>query len=231
VFRLGISTDARPGAALSDLLDHYLMPLIRDHGVIIVGAATLLESSGLPTPGESAVIAGALYAATTHDIGIVPLVAVAAAGAIIGDNIGYVLGRSIGFRVLQRYGRRVGLTDARLRLARYLFQRHGSKIVFFGRFVALLRSFSALLAGAAHMGWWRFLAYNALGGIAWASFYGFGAYFLGTAVQRLEAPLAIGLGATTVLVIGTVIYLLRREEARLQKDADAAAARGETEPI
>jgi membrane protein DedA with SNARE-associated domain len=207
---------------LFHLLDHYLMPLIRQHGVIIVGAATLLESSGVPTPGESAVVAGALYAAATHEIGIVPLVAVAAAGAIIGDNIGYVLGRSIGLRVLQRYGRRVGLTDARIRLARYLFQRHGGKVVFFGRFVALLRSFSAVLAGAAHMGWWRFLAYNALGGVAWASLYGFGAFFIGMEALHLEAPLAIGLGVSAVFVIGTVIYLLRREEARLQKDADAA---------
>jgi membrane protein DedA with SNARE-associated domain len=205
-----------------DLLENHLMPLVREHGVIIVGAATLLESSGVPTPGESAIIAAALYAATTHEIGIVPLVAAAATGAILGDNIGYLLGRSIGFRVMKRYGKRVGLTDARIRLGRYLFHCHGSKVVFFGRFIALLRAFTAVLAGAAHMGWWRFLLFNALGGVAWASLYGFGAFFLGQAAERLESPLAIGLGILAVIAVGTIIVVLRRQEAKLQKEADEA---------
>lgn len=205
-----------------DLLENHLMPLVREHGVIIVGAATLLESSGVPTPGESAIIAAALYAATTHEIGIVPLVAAAATGAILGDNIGYLLGRSIGFRVMKRYGKRVGLTDARIRLGRYLFHCHGSKVVFFGRFIALLRAFTAVLAGAAHMGWWHFLLFNALGGVAWASLYGFGAFFLGQAAERLESPLAIGLGILAVIAVGTIIVVLRRQEAKLQKEADEA---------
>ncbi len=207
---------------MSHLLDHYVMPLVREYGVVIVGGATLLESSGIPTPAETAIMAGALYAATTHEIGIVPLVAVAAAGAILGDNIGYLAGRSIGFRAIRRYGKRIGLDESRLRLGRYLFKCHGSKVVFFGRFITLLRAFAAVLAGAAQMGWWRFLLFNALGGIAWASLYGFGTYFLGREALRLEAPLAIGLGVLALLVIGTVAIMLRREEARLQAEADAA---------
>lgn len=204
------------------LLHDYVMPLIRAHGVLAVGGITLIESMGIPAPGESAVIAAALYATTTHQFGIVPLVASAAAGAIIGDNIGYVIGRSIGLRLLRRHGPRVGLSEARIKLGRYLFQRHGSKVVFFGRFVAVLRTFTALLAGANKMDWKRFLPANALGGIVWAALYGFGAYALGHEIRQFEGPLAIGLGLVAVLAIGTVVVLVRRHETRLQAEADQA---------
>lgn len=204
------------------MLHDTVMPLIRAHGVIVVAGLTTLESMGVPAPGESAVIAAALYAVTTHQIGIVPLVAAAAAGAILGDNIGYVIGRSIGFRLIRRYGRRIGLSEARIRLGRYLFQRHGSKVVFFGRFIAVLRTFTALLAGANRMDWRRFLLANGLGGITWASLYGFGAYALGREIHRVETPVAIGLGAIGAVAIGTTIFLLRRHERHLQAEADRA---------
>ena len=207
---------------MSSLLHDYVMPLIRDHGVFAIGGITLIESMGIPAPGESAVIAAALYAATTHEFGIVPLVASAATGAILGDNIGYSIGHSVGFRLIRRYGRKVGLTDARIKLGRYLFKRHGSKVVFFGRFVAVLRTFTALLAGANRMPWRRFLVANALGGIFWASLYGFGAYALGHEIHRLEGPLAIGFGVVAALAIGATIFLLRRHEARLLAEAERA---------
>jgi len=204
------------------LLHDTVMPLIRDHGVIVVGAITMLESTGIPAPGESAIIAAALYAATTHEFGIAPLVAAAAVGAIIGDNLGYVIGRSIGFRLLRRYGRRVGLNDARIKLGRYLFERHGTKVVFFGRFATLLRTFAALLAGANQMDWRHFLVANGLGGVVWASLYGFGTYMLGREMHRLETPLAIGFGVIGVAAIVIVAILLRRYEAQLQREAERA---------
>jgi membrane protein DedA with SNARE-associated domain len=207
---------------VSDLMHEYVMPLIREHGVVTVGALTLIESMGVPAPGESAVIAAALYAATTHEFGIVPLVAAAAAGAIMGDNIGYLIGRTLGFPLLRKYGIKIGLTEPRIRLGRYLFQRFGSKVVFFGRFIAILRTFTSLLAGAVRMDWLRFLVANALGGTFWASLYGFGAYALGHEIRRFEAPLAIGLGLGALLAIGISIYLLRKHEARLSKEAEAA---------
>ncbi len=207
---------------MSSLLHDTIMPLIRDHGVVVVGGITMLESMGVPAPGESAVIAAALYASASHQIEIVPLVAAAAAGAIIGDNIGYIIGRSLGFRLLHRYGRKVGLGENRIRLGRYLFKRYGPFVVFFGRFVALLRTFSALLAGAIQMDWRAFLVANGLGGVVWASLYGFGAYGLGHAVRRLETPLAIASGAVAAIAIGTLIVVVRRHEARLQQEAERA---------
>jgi membrane protein DedA with SNARE-associated domain len=207
---------------MSSIIHEYVMPLIREHGVFAIGGITMIESMGIPAPGESAVIAAALYAATTHEFGIVPLVASAAIGAIIGDNIGYVIGRRWGFGLIERYGGKIGLTKPRVKLGRYLFQRYGGRVVFFGRFVAILRTFTALLAGAIHMDWKRFLLANALGGTFWASLYGFGAYALGREIRRLEGPVAIGLGLVAAIVIGTLIVLTRRHETRLQKDAEAA---------
>jgi membrane protein DedA with SNARE-associated domain len=196
--------------------------LIRAHGVLAIGVLTTLESMGLPLPGESAVIAAALYAATTHEIGVVPLIAAAATGAILGDNIGYVIGDQIGFRLIARFGRHVGLTKPRIRLGRYLFKRYGARLVFLGRFVAVLRSFTALLAGANHMNWWRFFLFNALGGTVWATLYGGGAYLLGQGVQQVETPLAIGLGVVGAIAAGVVIWLARKHAEMLQREADKA---------
>jgi membrane protein DedA with SNARE-associated domain len=199
-----------------------LTDLIRAHGLLAIGVITTLESMGVPLPGESAVIAAALYAAETHEIGVVPLIAVAAFGAILGDNLGYLIGNQIGYRLIARFGRHVGLTPRRVKLGRYLFKRYGAKLVFFGRFVAILRSFTALLAGANHMDWWRFFLFNALGGTAWATLYGGGAYLLGQGVKQVELPLAIGLGAVALILAGVVIYLTRKHAETLQREADRA---------
>jgi membrane protein DedA with SNARE-associated domain len=199
-----------------------LTDLVRTHGVLAIGVITTLESMGVPLPGESAVIAAALYAAETHEIGIVPLIAAAAAGAILGDNLGYVIGRQVGYRLITRFGRHVGLTPRRIRLGRYLFKRYGARLVFFGRFVAILRSFTAVLAGANHMDWRRFFLFNALGGTAWATLYGGGAYLLGQGAKQVEAPLAIGLGAVALILAGVMIYLTRKHAETLQCEADKA---------
>lgn len=128
-----------------------------------------MKSSGcrccraLPLPGEATLIAAAVYAGKTHHLNIWGVIAAGAAGAILGDNIGFWVGREIGYRLLLRYGHYVYLTDARIKLGQYLFLRHGGKIVFFGRFVAMLRAFTALLAGANNMSWPRFLLFNAAG--------------------------------------------------------------------
>lgn len=147
-----------PLIALADL-----DALFRHYGYGAIFAGVLLESSGLPLPGESLLIAASLYAATTHHLAILLLVPAAAMGAILGDQIGYAIGRHVGVRVLERWGRRVGLSAERLELGRYLFRRYGGRVVFLGRFVAVLRTFAALLAGANRMPWPRFLLWNALG--------------------------------------------------------------------
>ena len=129
---------------------------------------------GIPLPGETVLVLAALYACTHHDLSIWGVIASAAAGAILGDNIGYWVGREFGYRLLLRYGAYIGISDSRIKLEQYLFLRHGTKVVFFGRFVAQLRILTAFLAGENRMDWRRFLLANAAGGILWATLFDLG---------------------------------------------------------
>jgi membrane protein DedA with SNARE-associated domain len=198
--------------------DFFLDQLHR-YGYGVVGVVIMLESMGAPLPGESLLIAAALYAATTGRIDITLVVAVASIGAIVGDNLGYLIGRSLGTRLLSHFGRRVGLSDDRIKLGHYLFRRHGGIVVFFGRFIAVLRTFAALLAGANEMPWHLFLLYNALGGITWCVLYGFGAYMLGDVVRSVAAPIGIAIAIIALIVVVAAVLFVRRNEARLIAEA------------
>ncbi|HEU0017010.1 MAG TPA: DedA family protein [Methyloceanibacter sp.] len=139
-----------------------------------------------------------------------------------GDNIGYWIGREIGFPVLVRYGRYVGLTEPRIKVGQYLFMQHGGKIVFFGRFVAFLRVLAALLAGVNRMSWPRFFVANAAGAILWATMFGLGAYLLGEDVEHLTKPAAIGLGLTGLILLIAWVLFLRAHEKELLAEAKRA---------
>ncbi len=205
------------------MLSHSDLPhLISSYGYWMVAGLVGLESMGVPVPGETTVIAAAILAGTAHDLRIGLVIAAAALGAIVGDNIGYAIGRLLGYRLLLHWGRYLGLTERRIKLGLYLFLRHGGKIVFAGRFVAILRAFAALLAGANRMSWRRFLLANAAGGIIWAAAYGFGAYYLGKEVEHLAKPVGIGLGAGAVVAILVTAMFLRRHEALLEAEAERA---------
>lgn len=200
----------------------WLQNLIQVYGLWVLFIAVMLESMGVPMPGETALVTAALYAGSTHQIGIVSVVLVAATAAIIGDNIGYLIGRSIGIRVLVRYGKYVRLNEPRLKVGQYLFFRHGGKIVFFGRFVAFLRAFAALLAGANRMSWPHFLIMNALGGICWASLFGGGAYLFGEQMKRVAGPVSILLLIAAVGLVAAGIIFFRHHEKELEERAEAA---------
>lgn len=200
----------------------WLQNLIQVYGLWVLFIAVMLESMGVPMPGETALVTAALYAGSTHQIGIVSVVLVAVMAAIIGDNIGYLIGRSIGIRVLVRYGKYIRLNEPRLKLGQYLFFRHGGKIVFFGRFVAFLRAFAALLAGANRMSWPRFLIMNALGGICWASLFGGGAYLFGEQIKRVAGPVSILLLVAAIGLVAAGIVFFRHHEKELEERAEAA---------
>ena len=204
--------------AWHDLLLH----LLHHYGYAFICVIIMFESMGAPLPGESLLIASAVYASTTHRLDIWLVVGAAAIGAIIGDNLGYLIGRSVGARVLVRYGQHVGLTKKRLQIGQYLFRRYGGYVVFFGRFVALLRTFAALLAGANSMNMRMFTLCNALGGIAWASLYGFGGYLLGDAVTHIAGPVGIALAVLAGILVVVVIVYARRHEKNLEQQAERA---------
>ncbi|HET8997814.1 MAG TPA: DedA family protein [Acetobacteraceae bacterium] len=194
---------------------HGLAHLTQSYGPWLLGVVVMLEAMGLPLPAESLLIATAAFAGSSHHLAVAWIVIPAAAGAIVGDNLGYLIGRSLGWRVLRRWGRHIGLTDDRLTLGAYLFRCHGGKVVFFGRFVAVLRTLAALLAGANRMNWWWFLPCNAAGGILWSCVYGLGAYWLGKEVERVARPAGFAIGLLAAAVIVTVFLLIRRHEQEL----------------
>jgi membrane protein DedA with SNARE-associated domain len=200
----------------------WMHDLIQAYGLWALFIVVTLESMGVPMPGETALVTTALYAGSTHQIDIISVVLVAATGAIIGDNIGYLIGRSIQLRLLVRYGRYIRLDQPRLKVGQYLFRRHGGKIVFFGRFVAFLRTFAAVLAGANRMPWPHFLLMNALGGLCWASIFGGGAYLFGEQITRVAGPVSFLLLVVAIGLVAAGIVFFRRHERELEQRAEAA---------
>jgi len=171
-----------------------LAHLLSAYGYGAVGVLVALEGLGIPLPGETALIVAAILAGTDHVFDIWFVIAAAAAGAVIGDNIGFWLGREFGYRFLIRYGHYIRVTVPRIKLGQYLFLRYGGRVVLFGRFVAILRMLGAFLAGANRLAWSRFIVFNAAGGIGWATLYGLGAYFLCREISGIATPIGLGLG-------------------------------------
>lgn len=204
-------------------------PLWLQHGIELYGywvvlIAVALESMGVPFPGETALLAAAVYAGTTGRMNIVGVIAAAAVGAILGDNIGYTIGRVGGYPLLQKLTRLLRIEDKSLRYTERFFARHGDKTVFVGRFFSLLRTYVALFAGINRMPWRSFLVWNAAGGIVWAIVYGLLGYILGRNLPLLGAVLhVLGIGGIVALVVFAVIVVAvwvvrrRRLEARLDQ--------------
>jgi membrane protein DedA with SNARE-associated domain len=182
-------------------------------GYAAVFAFVAIETMGVPVPGETALIAAALLAHDGH-MDIVTLVLTAAAAAIVGDNIGFAIGRKGGRRLFLRPGPLHAQRLRVLELGEPFFAKHGPKAVFLGRFVSGLRIASAWLAGINGMSWRVFLPWNALGGIVWASAVGFGVYALGKAAENvitIGGPIA---GAVVVVILAAVLITRRRRAAR-----------------
>ena len=200
---------------------HHLQGYLGTYGYLGIFVIVGLESAGIPMPGETVLVAAAILAGQGK-LNIFGVIAAAAAGAIIGDNCGYWVGREFGFRLVYRFGRYVRLDERRLKLGQYLFLRHGGKIVFFGRFVAILRAFAAFLAGVNHFNWERFFLFNAAGGIVWATIYGTGAFWLGRAIETYARPVGVALlvAAAIGIIVGAVF--VRRHEQALEDEAERA---------
>lgn len=193
--------------------------LVATYGYLLVFVFVGLESFGIPLPGETALVSAAAYAALGHlSIGLVILAA--AAGAIVGDNAGYWIGREGGRAFVLRYGTKVGLNEEHLARAERFFQTHGGKTVFIGRFIALLRSWAAVLAGMGSMPYGQFTAYNASGGIVWATCFGLLGYFFGRSLPTLEryigqASLALVLFAALFVALLLAWRWFRANEDRV----------------
>lgn len=203
----------------------HLPDLVVQYGYIAIFVVIALESAGIPMPGETILISAAVYAGAHQSgagLNIYLVIGTAAAAAIMGDNLGFWVGRVWGLSLLARYGRFIGVDEAKLKLGQFLFLKHGGKIVFFGRFIALLRAFAAVLAGANRYDPKSFLFYNALGGVVWASLMGGLGYTFGLQVENVIGPLGLA-GLAVVIIISIVTWrFYKRHEKRLTLEAERA---------
>ena len=189
--------------------------LLISYGLVLLFALIAAESAGVPLPGETALIAAAILAERGH-YSIVWVIVVAATAAIIGDNIGYWIGRTGGRALLERWGPVRRYAERALPPGERFFAKHGGKTVFIGRFVAVLRVTAAWLAGITHMTWWRFFLWNAAGGIVWATGVSLLAFYFGKAAA--DAVATYGVYALIVIVVGAVIafVVMRLLKKRLE---------------
>ena len=201
---------------------NHMTHLIITYGYLAVALLVGAESLGVPVPGETALILAGIYAGHTHQLSVWIIFAVAAAAAIVGDNIGFWIGDKGGYRLLRRFGHYVRIDEPKLKIGRYIFDRHGGKVVFLGRFVSVLRTYAAFLAGANRMRWPKFLVYNATGGIVWAAVFSFAAYFAGNAFSKASGTINLALGAAAVVIVAAIVLIVRRKAAGLALRAEAA---------
>jgi membrane protein DedA with SNARE-associated domain len=201
--------------------------LVETFGYPLLFLVVMAESSGLPIPGETGLIAASVLA-SQGKLQIELVIPIAAVAAIIGDNIGYQIGRKGGRWLLERPGRFEHQRHQVLASGEPFFERHGPKAVFFGRFILGLRVWASWLAGATHMRFRSFFLWNALGGICWATAIGLLAYFLGNAAGN--AIEAFGFYGIAALVIAIVVFVIghrrHRRDAEMRDEQDAGALDG-----
>jgi membrane protein DedA with SNARE-associated domain len=191
---------------LASLID--VNRLIEVSGYPLLFLLVMAESGGVPLPGETALIIGGVLA-SKGKLQIEMVIAIAACAAIVGDNVGYLIGRKGGRWLLERPGAFHSQRRQVLDMGEPFFERHGPKAVFFGRFILGLRTWASWLAGANHMRWRTFFLWNALGGIGWSTAIGLLAYFLGRSASNLVTTFGI-FGLVAVLLAGVGGYVWHR---------------------
>ena len=189
---------------------HSLEPLLDNYGYLAVAGLVFVEDFGVPVPGETILIAAAVYAGAGR-FNIAVVCGLGFLAAVLGDNLGYLIGRKLGRAAVLRYGRYVLLTAARLDKAEAFFARHGGKVVTIARFVSGLRQANGIIAGLTRMHWLRFLAFNALGAALWVGAWCAAGYLAGSQIQTLyDTTTRYGLYALAVLLVVGAALLVRK---------------------
>ena len=213
---------ALPGilGSLAPVLDHF--------GYLAVGGFLFLEDFGVPVPGETVLIAAAVYAGAGR-LNIVTIVLIAILASIVGDNVGYLIGKYGGRKLALRWGKYVFLTEERLEKAENFFTRHGGKVVTIARFIEGLRQANGIIAGITKMPWRKFMLFNALGAIIWCLTWSGVGYLAGnhiTAIYEAINRYALYVLIAVVVLIGFLI--VRRVRRKRSERAAAGASDAET---
>ncbi|HKH88349.1 MAG TPA: DedA family protein [Acidimicrobiales bacterium] len=188
-------------------IDH----LVASYGYLAVFVLVAIESLGIPLPGETALIAAGGFAGHTHDLSPWLIWVVASAATIAGGSIGYWIGAKGGYRLVRRYGPKVHLDASKLKVGRYVFDRHGGKVVFFGRFVAVLRTYASFLAGTNRMNWRRYFVANAASGIVWSAIFTLASYAAENSLRHVSGTVNIVLlGVAGAILIVSFLFVRRK---------------------
>ena len=197
-----------------------MVHIAQTYGVWLVAGLIAIESCGIPVPGETTLIASAVYAGTRPHFSIWIIIGAAVAGAIVGNLIGFAVGRFFGYRLLVRYGSYVRLPPERLKIGEYLFWHYGIAVVVFARFFPLLRSIAPLVAGANRMPLRPFVVASAAGAAAWVMIDTFAAYYLGKQIMDLPTAAMVGVGLAVVALLGGIAWFIGHHEKQLQVKAE-----------
>lgn len=192
-----------------------LEPFVRQYGVLAVSLILALESLGAPVPGETLLIFASVLA-HHGEISLPALLIFAWAGSVLGDNVGFLIGKTICRATIVRYGGKIGLTEARINAVEETFSRYGPATVMFARFFPVLRQLNGIVAGALRMPWWRFLLFNAIGAAMWVGVWVSVVYFSAHTMAAAEFAnnvvfTAVGIGVL-ILVVSLVVRRLRRKD-------------------
>jgi membrane protein DedA with SNARE-associated domain len=206
-----------------DLSKERVLRLFREYGYPVVFVPVFLETAGIPLPGETTLLLGGL--ASSQDeagLNVVLVIVVGAVAAILGDNVGYCVGRFGGRRLVLRLAH-IGNVERSLTWGERFFEQHGGKTVFAARWLPGLRIFGAWIAGMVHMPWYRFAFWNAAGGICWATSVVLAGYFFGRSLDAIEKVLGVGgVVAVALLGVGALgFYLLRERRKRQEHEAQS----------
>jgi membrane protein DedA with SNARE-associated domain len=217
---------ARRGNVMEDAghLVASLEPFVRDYGVFAVMLIVAIEAIGAPVPGESLLIFASVLAGR-GELSLPGLLVFAWVGAVMGDNIGYAIGRSFGRGVILRYGARIGLNDARFNAIENVFMRYGSATVMFARFFAILRQLNGIVAGILGMSWWRFLLFNALGGALWVITWVFAGYYLTEHISVITTLAHHTKIVAGVLAVGILAFVVVKSTGPALRRASRALRR------
>jgi membrane protein DedA with SNARE-associated domain len=201
-----------------------LLSYFTQYGYWVVFFGVMLENAGIPVPGETILLAAGFFAYQGH-FHVWEVMAIAAAGAVLGDNAGYYIGHKIGRATLERYGRYGGFTHARIAHMDKFFAGHGDKTILVARFITGLRVFAALLAGSSRMHWRTFALYNMMGALLWSFTITLAGYFFGRSWELLERWVKgagmIALGIAVVVVITMIVLRRRKQRAEEALEAEA----------
>jgi membrane protein DedA with SNARE-associated domain len=210
---------------------HSLEPTLNNYGYLAVFGFVLLEDFGVPVPGETILVLGAVYAGAGR-LNVVLVGLLGFCGAVVGDNIGFAIGHFGGRPLVERWGRYILLTPERVDKAQGFFERHGGKIIVVARFIEGLRQANGIIAGISGLHWAKFLAFNALGAALWVGVWTSIGYFSGSHIDtiyntatRYSLYLAIAVG---VLVLALIVRWFVRHRRRAAREREAQA--GEAKP-